>query len=154
MFEVLVYMFENYFEANIRPDHNTLAKELFAAGFDTNDINGAFDWFTTLEQMTEQAGSATPAQGAGLRVYAEAETKKISSESLSFIMFLEQANVLNPAQRELVVDRAIALPQSEVGIDETRWIVLMALWNQGKANDYLFVEDAVFGDKDNRPTLH
>ncbi|PKO25010.1 MAG: protein smg-like protein, partial [Betaproteobacteria bacterium HGW-Betaproteobacteria-8] len=27
MFEVLVYMFENYFEANIRPDQNTLANE-------------------------------------------------------------------------------------------------------------------------------
>jgi len=152
MFEVLVYMFENYFEANIRPDQNTLAKELFAAGFDTDDINGAFDWFSALEEMAVQAGSATPSHGAGLRVYAEAETKKLSLESLSFIMFLEQANVLNAAQRELVVDRAIALPQQEVGIDETRWIVLMALWNQGKANDYLFVEDAVFGET--RPTLH
>lgn len=152
MFEVLVYMFENYFEANIRPDQNTLAKELFAAGFDTDDINGAFDWFSALEEMANQAGSATPGQGAGLRVYAEAETKKLSSESLSFIMFLEQAKVLNAAQRELVVDRAIALPQQEVSIEETRWIVLMALWNQGKANDFLFVEDAVFGE--NRPTLH
>jgi Smg protein len=28
----------------------------------------------------------------------------------------------------------------------------MALWNQGKANDYLFVEDAMFGD--NHPTVH
>ena len=34
MFEVLVYMFENYFEADLRPDQNTLASELFAAGFD------------------------------------------------------------------------------------------------------------------------
>jgi Smg protein len=87
-----------------------------------------------------------------MRVYAEAETKKISAESLSFIMFLEQAKVLDSAQRELVVDRAMALSQPEVSIDETRWIVLMALWNQGKANDYLFVEDAMFGES--RPTVH
>ena len=67
-------------------------------------------------------------------------------------MFLEQAQVLNPFQRELVVDRAMALPQPEVSIEEVRWIVLMALWNQGKAKDYLFVEDAVFGE--GHPTLH
>ncbi|CAG0986487.1 hypothetical protein MTYP_02043 [Methylophilaceae bacterium] len=150
MFEVLVYMFENYFEANIRPDHHTLADELFAAGFDQEDINGAFDWFTTLEEMTDQ--TTTAVNSHSMRVYGETEIKKISSESLSFIMFLEQAKVLDSAQRELVIDRTMALPQPEVGIDETRWIVLMALWNQGKANDFLFVEDAMFGDT--RPTLH
>lgn len=152
MFEVLVYMFENYFEADIRPDQNTLSKELFAAGFDQEDINGAFDWFSALEEMTEQAGTTMAGHGLGLRVYAETEIKKISAESLSFMMFLEQAKVLNPAQRELVIDRAMALPQPEVSIEETRWIVLMALWNQDKANDYLFVEDAMFGES--RPTLH
>jgi Smg protein len=151
MFEVLVYMFENYFEANIRPDQNTLANELFAAGFDQEDIDGAFDWFSTLEEMSGHATIAAT-QSSGMRVYGETENKKISSESLSFIMFLEQAKVLDSAQRELVIDRAMALSQPEVSIDETRWIVLMALWNQGKTNDYLFVEDAMFGD--NRPTVH
>ena len=67
-------------------------------------------------------------------------------------MFLEQANVLTQAQRELVIDRIMALPQPEVSIEETRWIVLMALWNQGKTNDYLFVEDAIFNET--RPVLH
>lgn len=150
MFEVLVYMFENYIEADIRPDQPTLARELFAAGFDQEDINGAFDWFTALEAMAEQA--EVGGHALSMRIYANAETQKISSESLSFITFLEQANILNPAQRELVVDRLMALRQAEVGIEETRWIVLMALWNQGKANDYLFVEDAVFGE--DRPQLH
>ena len=152
MFEVLVYMFENYFEADIRPDQHTLAKELFAAGFDQEDINGAFDWFSALEEMTENASAMAEGHGLGTRIYAEAESSKISSESLSFMMFLEQANILNPAQRELVIDRAMALPQPEVSIEETRWIVLMALWNQGNTNDYLFVEDAVFGE--DKPTLH
>ena len=150
MFEVLVYMFENYFEADIRPDHHTLAKELFAAGFDQEDINGAFDWFDTLEAMTDQP--AVAGHASGFRIYTEPETQKISHESLSFMMFLEQANVLTPHQRELVIDRAMALPQSEISLEEIRWIVLMALWNQNKASDYLFVEDAMFNES--RPTLH
>ncbi|MEY3747502.1 MAG: hypothetical protein RL194_961 [Pseudomonadota bacterium] len=150
MFEVLVYMFENYFEANIRPDNNTLANELFAAGFDQDDINGAFDWFSTLEEMSGH--DLATVTSTGMRIYSDAELEKISAESLSFMIFLEQAGALDPAQRELVIDRIMALPQPEAGIDETRWIVLMALWNQGKANDYLFVEDAMFGDS--RSTLH
>jgi Smg protein len=152
MFEVLVYMFENYFEANIRPDQSTLANELFAAGFEEVDINGAFDWFSTLEEMSCQSASATATHSMGMRIYGDAEIKKISAESLSFIMFLEQAKVLDSAQRELIIDRAMALSEPEISIDEVRWIVLMALWNQGKANDYLFVEDAMFGES--RPTVH
>ena len=33
MFEVLVYMFENYIDSQFRPDDNTLSKELSAAGW-------------------------------------------------------------------------------------------------------------------------
>ena len=151
MFEVLVYMFENYFEADNRPDQHTLAKELFAAGFEQEDIDGAFDWFNALENMSQQGDSPVDAS-LGLRVYTDSEIQKISGESLSFIMFLEQASVLTHAQRELVIDRIMALPQPEVSIDETRWIVLMALWNQGKTHDYLFVEDAIFSET--RPVFH
>jgi len=151
MFEVLVYMFENYFEADIRPDQSTLTNELTAAGFNQDDIKGAFNWFDALEEMTGLASIDGVAHGLGMRIYTHAETEKISAESLSFLIFLEQAKVLNVAQRELIVDRVMALPQSEVHIKELRWIVLMALWNQGKAKDYLFVEDAMFGE--NRATL-
>lgn len=151
MFEVLVYLFENYFEANIHPDQHTLARELSAAGFEDVDINEAFNWFNTLETMSQDNAQILLAPAGQLRIYDEAETRKISSESLGFLMFLEQAGVLTPAQRELVIDRAMALPEA-VSLEETKWIVLMAMWNQGKAGDYLFVEDALFSDT--RPTLH
>ena len=101
--------------------------------------------------MSQEEMQANIASSGMLRIYNDIETKKISSESLGFLMFLEQAGVLNPAQRELVIDRAMALPEA-ISLEETKWIVLMALWNQGKAGDYLFVEDALFSDT--RPTLH
>ena len=102
--------------------------------------------------MTNDSGIASTKASNTCRIFAETETNKISQESLSFILVLEQANVLNAIQRELVLDRAMALAQPEVKLEETRWIVLMALWNQGKAKDYLFVEDAVFSDT--KPILH
>lgn len=152
MFEVLVYLFENYYEADIRPDQNTLARELFAAGFEEDDISRAFDWFSTLEEMTRHAEAQAEVAHDSLRIYAEAENKKIGNDSKGFLMFLEQAGVIDAPQRELVIDRAMALPDAAVSLEQTKWIMLMTLWTQGKTRDYLFVEDAIFSDT--RPTLH
>jgi Smg protein len=151
MFEVLIYLFENYFEAKIRPDQDALIRELFAAGFEENDINGAFYWFSALDDMSHQSTDAADGNNS-LRIYSESESRKISSDSLSFLMFLEQASVLSPSQRELVVDRLMALPNTAVTLEKTKWIVLIALWKQGRVGDYLFVEDVLFSDS--RPTMH
>lgn len=154
MFEVLVYLFENYLEANIRPDHGTLARELSAAGFEPEDIEQAVNWLNTLEDMTHQADALAEHEtpSTGWRMYVEEESLKISEESRGFLMFLEQAGVMLPHQREMVIDRAMALPNAPVGLEEIKWIVLMTLWNQGKANDYLFISDAIFSET--QPTLH
>ena len=57
---------------------------------------------------------------------------------------MEQAKVLNSIEREIIIDRAMALSQNIISIDEVRWIVMMTLWNNGRENDYLFVEDALY----------
>ena len=72
------------------------------------------------------------------------EYKKIAADGLGFVLFLEQAKVLTPSEREIIIDRAMALNQNIITIDEIRWVVMMALWNNGKENDYLFVEDALY----------
>jgi Smg protein len=152
MFEVLVYMFENYVEANIRPDHNTLAQELFDAGFDSNDIHGAFEWFNSLETMAEATNQSPSTAHQAIRVYSADEMDKIHVEGLSFLMFLRQSGVIGQALHEVITDRAMALPQDQVGLDEIRWTVLMALRKLDRTSDFLFVEDAVFGD--DTPTYH
>lgn len=157
MFEVLVYMFENYIDTHFRPDENTLSKELFAAGFDERDINGAFDWFNQLEQMTEQPDVFEKPTQANTRIFTADELKKISGESLGFVLFLVQADILSATQRELVLELAMNLPQLEIGIEEMRWIVLMTTWGASKSGpdktkEYLFIEDALLNKQ--KPTLH
>ena len=152
MFEVLVYMFENYVEANVQPDHNTLAQELFEAGFDSSDINGAFEWFSSLENMADVIKDTPTLDTQAMRIYSADEVNKIDVEGLSFLMFMQQSGVVNHALHEVIMDRAMALPQEHVGVDEIRWTALMALRKQGRADDFLFVEDAMFGD--DSPTFH
>ncbi len=157
MFEVLVYMFENYIDTHFRPDEDTLSKELFAAGFDEQDINSAFNWFGQLELMTEQPDIFNKPNHISTRIFTDSELKKISGESLGFILFLVQAQILNTAQRELVLELAMNLPQLNISIEEMRWIVLMTTWGASKSGpdktkEYLFIEDALLNKE--KPTLH
>ncbi|MDA7751221.1 DUF494 domain-containing protein [Methylophilaceae bacterium] len=153
MFELLIYMFENYLSSKSYLDFNNISMELEAAGFDNDDIEEAFDWFSQLKSMSDKIPKAINAnENNNLRIFTEKEYKKISSEGLGFILFLEQAKVLNSVEREIIVDRAMALNQHIISIDEVRWVVMMALWNNGKENDYLFVEDALYNK--NTLTIH
>ncbi|NOU25771.1 MAG: DUF494 domain-containing protein [Methylotenera sp.] len=157
MFEVLVYMFENYIDTQYRPDESTLSKELSAAGFDEQDINGAFDWFNQLELMTDQPEVFEKPNHVSTRIFTDDEIKKITGESFGFVLFLVQANILNAAQRELVLELAMNLPQPRIGIEEMRWIVLMTTWSASKSGpdktkEYLFIEDALLNKQ--KPTLH
>ena len=43
MFEVLVYLFENYYQTESYPDHLTLSRKLTAAGFENEDISDALE---------------------------------------------------------------------------------------------------------------
>ena len=147
MFEVLVFMFENYFAHHAMPDSDVLTQELSAAGFAQSDITGAVSWFDEMKTMLKQPPAAYSHQHTGMRIFAELELKKINTESISFILFLQQANVINDVERDLIIDRAMALKQEHIHIEEMRWITMIALWNEGREKDYLFVEDALFNPR-------
>ena len=145
MFELLIYMFENYLSAQSKLDFNNMSIELEAAGFDNDEIKIAFDWFTQLKVMSDKVPLKLKNRTKPkLRIYTANEIEKISPDALGFLIFLEQAQVLNDYEREIIIDRSMALNQNFISIDEIRWIVMMTLWNNGKENDYLFVEDALY----------
>lgn len=147
MFEVLVFMFENYFAHHAMPDADVMGQELSAAGFEQTDIDGAFDWYDEMKYRLTQPDIKYSHQYSGMHVFSETELKKINTESIGFVMFLQQANVINDMERDLIVDRAMALKQQEITVEEMRWITMIALWNEGREKDYLFVEDAFFNPR-------
>lgn len=147
MFEVLIFMFENYFSKHALPENDVMTQELHAAGFDKSDVSGAVNWFHEMKLMLAQPPAIYSHKDTGMRVFADHELKKINTESFGFVMFLQQANVINDVERDLIIDRAMALKQKQIGIEEMRWIAMIALWNEGREKDYLFVEDALFNPR-------
>ena len=152
MFDVIVYLFEHYFEADVYPDEGTLTRELSAAGFDTDEIGQAIAWMNGVESLSQTGYPETLADSRSARCFAEQEEAKINLENRGFLMFLEASGVLNAVQREWVIDRVMALDEPEVTLEQVKWTVLIVLWSQGQGQDYLFIEDLLFGD--NKAMVH
>ena len=145
MFDLLVYMFEKYLSSKNNLDFANMSLELEAAGFNNKDIESALDWFAELKKMSVRIPQSQSLKlNNKLRIFTDKEKEKFSIDGLGFILFLEQAQVLNSIEREIIIDRAMALNQNIINIDEVRWIVMMTLWNNGRENDYIFVEDALY----------
>ncbi len=152
MFDILVYLYETYYRPDACPEPEALARKLSAVGFDDVEITEALDWLTGLTEMagTEQIDTAS---STGIRYYVRQETDVLGSEAIGFITFLESAGVLGPVQREIVIERALALDESPVTLGKLKIIVLMLLWSQGKEPDALMFDDLFGADDEQVPRL-
>ncbi len=146
--DVLLYLFENYIydDPDVVRDRDSLQKSMLQAGFSPTEINKAFDWLEELS--SDRPANPVQRQDSSLRLFAEVELQRLDTESRGFLMFLEQHGVLDANQRELVLDRVMALDQEEVDLDDLKWVVLMVLFNQpGSEAAFAWMESQMFGDE-------
>ena len=83
MFDVLVYLYENYWRPDACPDHAQLTRKLSSVGFESDEIQEALSW---LEGLAGAAESYVGAQGDdSMRVYSAAEHEHLGEASIGFI---------------------------------------------------------------------
>ena len=140
MFDILVYLVENYFHNGQLPDAETISKRLSAAGFEDDDISEALSWLSGFDQSSGIGSEATFVHSRGFRVYADEELANLTAEARGFILFLEDSNIISAQQRELIIERVLALAEPGVDLEKIKLIVLMVLWNQQQAVDSLVLE--------------
>lgn len=146
--DVLLYLFEHYFydDPDAVRDRDSLQNGLIQAGFSPAEIHKAFDWLDELAR--QRPAVAAPRQQTPVRVYSEPELDRLDMDCRGFLMFLEQSGVIDGDQRELVLDRVMALDQDEVDVDDLKWVVLMVLFNQpGSEAAYAWMESQMFEDE-------
>ena len=144
--DVLMYLFETYVDTEEEPeaDHKELRDELARAGFGDPEIDRALDW---LDGLTEhQDNFPYHAQTAhGTRIYSDFEQERLDAGSRGYITYLEQIGILSPPQREILVDRLLALESADIDVEQIKWVVLMVLFSQpGQELAYARMEDLVF----------
>ncbi len=147
--DLLMYLFENYIydEPDAPPDRDSLTDSLEEAGFSSAEIERAFHW---LDGLAEQRQLPEPCSHCDdpIRVFSRDEINRLDVDARGFLMYLENADVLDPARRELVLDRLAALDAAEIDIEDVKWVVLMVLFNQpGQEANYAWMEDLMFDEE-------
>ena len=156
MFDVLVYLYETYYRPEACPDSEALVKKLSAVGFEEEEISKALGWLTDLAEATNEFAESYPQQTVfsfGIRIYAQQEMDVLGTEAVGFLQFLESAKVIDPIQREIIIERALAAGDTQVSLDKIKVIVLMVLWSQGKEPDALIFDELFSTDDDSEPRL-
>lgn len=150
--DILIYVFDRYMldEAPEMLERDDLARDLERAGFGHAHVERALDWLAELTEAAnrsvarqgtlppgsaEECGSrqesAGAASGAGpMRIFSDCELARLSTECRGFLMTLERLGVLTSAQREVVVERMLALDADELDTEQLKWVVLMVLSSQ------------------------
>jgi len=160
MFEVLVYVYENYWQGDACPELHQLGRKLTAAGFEAEEIQAALIWLDGLNTAAQSTQICLPAEESSnskitggisqsvqaqstdsLRIYSVTEQEHLGAETPGFVSFLESAGVLPPHMREIVLDRAMAAPGDPMSLDDLKIIVLMVYWSFGEEPDALILDE-------------
>jgi Smg protein len=140
--DILIYVFDRYMfdEAPEVPERDVLARDLESAGFGEANVERALDWLADLAGERHRpallsadearAPEAGPRRLLSLRVYSPHELTRLSAECRGLLLSLEQADILSPLQREIVIDRLLALDADDLNIEQVKWVVLMVLSSQ------------------------
>jgi Smg protein len=146
MFDVLVYLYENYWRPDACPEHEQLTRKLSSVGFESEEIEDALTWLDGVAAAAEaRVGEQQP---DSVRIYVQAEMEHLGEPSIGFITFLESAGVLPPQMREMVIDRASAIPGGPLDLEDLKIIVLMVFWSLGEEPDALILDELFVAEED------
>jgi Smg protein len=151
--DILIHLFENFLDADddSAPSRDALKQELEQAGYPEADIERALAWLESLAADPDRAMNEGTARA--VRVFSGQEQVRLDTDVRGYLLHLENLGILSAAQREVVIDRLLALEADDIDIEQLKWVVLMVLFSQpGQENAYQRMEDLVFDDR--RDAMH
>ena len=156
--DILIYVFDRYMldEAPEVPEREALARDLESAGFGEANVERALDWLADLAGERNRPALLRP-DGAdsdeasavvpSLRIYTPQELSRLTVDCRGLLLSLEQVGILSAQQREIVIDRLLALDAEDFDLEQVKWVVLMVLSSQpGQEQACARMEDLVFDE--------
>ncbi|BCO29407.1 protein Smg [Rhodoferax lithotrophicus] len=153
MFEVLAFVYDNYWYGDTCPALPTLQRKLNQVGFADDEIVPALVWLEELKRasqnMLTSKWSADPwaqstflqPSASTMRVLSAAEQNHLGCDGWSYLLFLVSVGALPQARFELVMDRVMATPDAPMELDDLKLIVLMVYWSLGEEPAALVLDD-------------
>jgi Smg protein len=146
--DILIYLFENYLdgEEQPQPDRALLQEEPERAGFEAADVRRALEWLESLPSAGSETAAAITARAT--RIFSGQEQMRLDTDCRGYLLHLANIGILSTAQREVVIDRLMALEADEIDIEQVKWVVLMVLFSQpGQELAYARMENLVFEER-------
>lgn len=154
MFEVLAFVYENYYAEDACPEPAHLQRKLHAVGFEADEVSEAMDWLnglSTAARFARPMATDLPTvvhstwlhlpHPSSIRVYSAPEQNHLGAQCLGYLSFMESAGVLPAHIREVVMDRAMATPRAPVTLDDLKIIILMVFWSFGQEPNTLVLDE-------------
>ncbi|MFM2288603.1 MAG: hypothetical protein RL684_1746 [Pseudomonadota bacterium] len=145
VFDILVYVFDHYMLEDLpaSTDRADIARDLETAGFAEAKVERALDWLADLANERERPGLGSNERA--FRLYSPEEQQRLDAEARGLLLELERGGILSATQREIVIERLLALECEELGLEQVKWVVLMVLSCQpGEEAALERMEDIVF----------
>ncbi len=150
--DVLMFLFERYLDdddtnetSRVTDKRDSIQLRLEEMGFHNQEINQAFDWLEDLADLQERQ-QFLPVKETSTRIYSEEEKKLLGIDSIGFLHFLEQTDILTPVTRELILDRVAALGQP-LDAEQMKWIIMIVLHaHPGEENALALMENFIFDE--------
>lgn len=130
MIEILLYLFDQKL-ADAAADvvkQVQVQQQLIAQGFAPYEINQALIWLEELKEWYENASLHTMPQATSVRIWTNAELKKLTPAALELLTRLDQQGVIDKWQREIIIDRAMAINALSVDAEQVKWVTLIVLY--------------------------
>jgi Smg protein len=146
--DILIHLFENFLEAEDEPEpsREALKEELERAGYTEPEITRAIEWLEGL--ATDPSREVARTAVRAFRVFSSRELVRMDAEVCGYLLHLGNVGILSTTERELVIDRLLALDAEDVGIEQVKWVVLMVLFSQpGQEQAYARMESLVFAER-------
>ncbi len=139
--EVLMFLFENSQKQDnfLSLPRKEIESILDRVGFTENEIKLSLSWLDDLLKLCDQVDDKVLVQVPKNRMISPYEQQSLSVKCQGYLLELEQQGVLDDLTRELVIDRALALSNAPLTVEELHWVVQMVLFNLPQYNHELIM---------------
>ena len=152
--DILMYLFETYLdddESEI-PSEDNIRNELAKIGFQDAKVTKAFDWLDDLSVLKDDIAHKDTLESHSFRIFSPFEIEKFDQQAQGVLLDLVELGVISPGQRELIIDKALALDIAHIDQEQMKWVVLMVLFNlPDSAGPFTWLQDLLYEDT---PTVH
>jgi uncharacterized protein Smg (DUF494 family) len=147
--EILVYiMNEMQGEKPVQNHLEIISRDLLQRGYTENEISSAFSWLyeryhSENEELVRLVGPTLP---GAYRVLHDLERIVISPEGYGYLLQLKHLGILDDADIELVIERAMMLGATRLPAEAIKALVAATLFNLEGASDgafFMFEDNAV-----------